>query len=123
MEHSYVLQKTVYDAEPTVTTSRTDHLLWFYLPMYMGVSLAMSIQGTLRFGLVFKGSLKASRSTFTALTHTVLRAPLRWLDTVPVGRILNRFTADVNAIDTRLAYGFTFAIWNALQVVGVGIAA
>jgi ABC-type multidrug transport system fused ATPase/permease subunit len=122
MTHGYVLQKTVYDAEPTVATSRTDDLLWFYLPLYLGVSLAMSIQGTLRFGLVFKGSLKASRETFTAITYTVLRAPIRWLDTVPVGRILNRFTADFNSIDTRLAYGFTFTLWNALQVVGVGIA-
>lgn len=122
MEHSYVLQKTIYDAKPAITASGTDNPLWLYLPLYMAVSLAISIQGTLRFGVVFKGSLKASRRTFTALTHTVLRAPLRWLDTVPVGRILNRFTADVNAIDTRLAYGFTFTLWNALQVVGVGIA-
>jgi ABC-type multidrug transport system fused ATPase/permease subunit len=122
MTHGYVLQKAVYDGQPPVAASQSDDLLWFYLPLYLGVSLAMSIQGTVRFWLVFKGSLKASRETFTAMTYTVLRAPIRWLDTVPVGRILNRFTTDFNAIDTRLAYGFTFTMWNALQVVGVGVA-
>jgi ABC-type multidrug transport system fused ATPase/permease subunit len=59
---------------------------------------------------------------FAALTQIVLRAPLRWLDTVPIGRILNRFTSDFNYVDTRLAYGFTFTLWMGLQVVGVGVA-
>jgi ABC-type multidrug transport system fused ATPase/permease subunit len=122
MKHSYVLQTALYKTETTVASNNSDDLLWYYLPLYLAVSLAMSIQGTMRFGLIFSGSLKASRKTFTAMTHTVLRAPLRWLDTVPTGRILNRFTNDFNAIDTRLAYGFTFTLWNGLQMIGVGIA-
>ena len=31
-----------------------------------------------------------------------MRTPLRWLDTVPVGRILNRLTSDFEVIDQRL---------------------
>lgn len=54
----------------------------------------MCISGTVRYLLVLLGSLRASRALFEKLTYTVLRTPLRWLDTVPVGRILNRFTYD-----------------------------
>ena len=37
------------------------------------------------------------------MSYVILRTPLRWVDTVPVGRILNRFTADFNVIDGSLA--------------------
>lgn len=48
------------------------------------------------------GSLRASRILFEKLTHAILRAPLRWLDTVPVGRIVNRFTADFVVVDSKM---------------------
>ncbi|KAL4809146.1 P-loop containing nucleoside triphosphate hydrolase protein [Aspergillus unguis] len=48
------------------------------------------------------GSLKASRRLFHRFLHQVLRAPLRWTDTVPVGRVLNRFSNDFNLVDSQL---------------------
>lgn len=51
---------------------------------------------------------------FKKLTFAVLRTPLRWIDTVPVGRVLNRFTADFNTIDTSLAR-------NAMSVANAGL--
>lgn len=36
------------------------------------------------------------------MTHAILRAPLRWVDTNPSGRILNRFTSDMFMVDRRL---------------------
>ena len=82
----------------------------------------MCLEGTFRYYFVFTGSIKASRLMFKRLTYAVLRAPLRWLDTMPVGRVLNRFTADFNTFDTRLAYGFSFAFWNFLSVIGIMVA-
>ncbi|OAA67656.1 ABC transporter, transmembrane domain, type 1 [Cordyceps fumosorosea ARSEF 2679] len=32
----------------------------------------------------------------------ILSAPLQWLDTVPVGQILNRFSVDLNIVDSRI---------------------
>ncbi|OAA54758.1 ABC bile acid transporter [Niveomyces insectorum RCEF 264] len=43
--------------------------------------------------IMFTG-LRASRALFARMTHSILHAPLRWADTVPTGRILNRFTSD-----------------------------
>lgn len=66
--------------------------LAFYLGIYVGTSILICILGTLRYLFVVLGALRASRILFEKLTYSILRAPLRWLDTVPVGRILNRFT-------------------------------
>ena len=59
---------------------------------------------------------------FEKLSYTVLRAPLRWLDTVPVGRVLNRFTADFNVLDSRIANDMGFFFYQLLEVIGIMIA-
>ena len=81
---------------------KNDRDLQFYLGIYVGISVIICLLGTFRYFLVFIGSLKASHKLFDKLTNTILRAPLRWLDTVPIGRILNRFTADFVVVDSHL---------------------
>ncbi|TLD18804.1 1-phosphatidylinositol 3-phosphate 5-kinase [Venturia nashicola] len=96
--------------------------LKFYLAIYLGFAVAICVEGSLRYLWVFYGSIKASRALFDKLTYAVLRAPLRWLDTMPVGRVLNRFTADFNQVDSQQAYNFAFCLYNAMLVVGIVIA-
>ena len=96
--------------------------LWFYLGIYFGLSVVICVIGTLRYFFTFLASLKASRILFDKLTYAVLRAPLRWLDTVPVGRILNRFTTDFNIIDSRIAMDVGFTLYEFMQVIGITVA-
>jgi len=42
--------------------------------------------------LGYYASLQASRSLFLEMLKRLVRAPLRFLDITPIGRILNRFT-------------------------------
>lgn len=105
-----------------VNAIQIDANLWFYLGIYIAWSLGQCVIGTSRYFLVFLGSLRASKDLFQQLTYTVLRAPLRWLDTVPVGRVLNRFTADFNMIDSRISMDLAFMMHNAMQVISVIIA-
>ncbi len=60
------------------------------------VSIAMQL-------VVMLAGLRTSRVLFERMTHSILRAPLRWVDTVPAGRVLNRFTSDTYTVDRRLA--------------------
>ena len=96
--------------------------LSFYLGIYVGLSVVICVFGALRYFFVYMGSLRASKKLFEDLTYAVLRAPLRWLDTTPVGRTLNRFTADFAAIDSRLGNDIGFFLYHSLELVGIIIA-
>ncbi|KAH8703289.1 ABC bile acid transporter [Talaromyces proteolyticus] len=105
-----------------LAASAQDNLLKFYLGIYVGLSLLACIIGSLRYFCVLYASLRTSRSLFNELTYAVLRAPLRWLDTIPVGRILNRFTSDFHLLDSRLGYNINSVANQVLEICGVMIA-
>ncbi|KAK1830353.1 P-loop containing nucleoside triphosphate hydrolase protein [Podospora conica] len=101
---------------------QVDDNLVFYLGIYVLLAVVSSLAGTLRYLFVYLGSVRASRVLFAKLNFTILRAPIRWLDTVPVGRILNRYTADFNVVDSQLANTLSFGTSSFLGLVGVVIA-
>lgn len=86
------------------------------------MSALACIIGTLRFYFILKASVRASRNLFGGLVYAVLRAPLRWLDTVPLGRIINRFTADFHQVDSRIGYELGFFVAQILDVCGIMLA-
>lgn len=94
----------------------------FYVGIYVLISCCISFCGTLRYFWVYCGSIRASKKLFDDLTYAVLRAPLRWLDTVPTGRVLNRFTSDFSTLDLEQANAFSFMLFNLLMVIGIVIA-
>jgi ABC-type multidrug transport system fused ATPase/permease subunit len=97
--------------------------LGFYLAGYVIISMISTIIDVGRYYVVFRGSLRASRKVFRELTYRVLRTPLRWLDTVPTGRILNRFTADFQALDSQLSSNFAQVASAFLSIFGILFAA
>ncbi|KAJ2903457.1 ATP-dependent bile acid permease [Zalerion maritima] len=96
--------------------------LGFYLGIYVALAMAASIVATLRIYVSYFGSIHASQKLFAKANFVVLRAPLRWLDTVPVGRILNRFTADFSTLDSNLMNSLSFGLHDFLQLMGVVVA-
>jgi ABC-type multidrug transport system fused ATPase/permease subunit len=97
--------------------------LWFYLGMYCLISTASVVLSVGRLYLVYSGSIRSSRIIFKATLYSVLRAPLRWLDTVPIGRVLNRFTADFTSFDSSLAQNFYYFSQVVIELFGVLVAA
>ncbi|KAI1490070.1 P-loop containing nucleoside triphosphate hydrolase protein [Biscogniauxia mediterranea] len=98
--------------------------LEFYLGIYVSLAIFTSLLSASRWYYIFRGSIRASRQLFAKINFVVLRAPLRWLDTVPVGRVLNRFTSDFHSVDTHIAYSLAFgasAFLNLLGVVAAGL--
>ncbi|KAK4042218.1 P-loop containing nucleoside triphosphate hydrolase protein [Parachaetomium inaequale] len=96
--------------------------LAFYLGIYVALAISSSIIGTLKFPYIYIGSIRASRKLFAKLNFTILHTPIRWLDTVPVGRILNRYTADFNTIDSQLANAVSFGAHSFLGLLAVVVA-
>ncbi|KAK7714767.1 hypothetical protein SLS57_007010 [Botryosphaeria dothidea] len=98
------------------------HGLVFYLSIYIAISILAALMEAVKCSFVYAAALRASASLFHSLLHAILRAKLRWLDTVPTGRILNRFTADFALIDTRIP-GDTHTFLSAVFGLGVVFAA
>ncbi|KAI9682032.1 MAG: hypothetical protein M1817_000086 [Caeruleum heppii] len=108
---------------PTASNdSSRDSDLWFYLGIYVGMSVVLTVVSTLKYFWVFVGSIRGSKVLFEKLAYRVLRAPLRWQDTVPVGRILNRFTSDFNVIDSRMANDISMLFYTLTDLLTIVIA-
>ncbi|KAH9894582.1 putative ATP-binding cassette transporter protein [Xylariomycetidae sp. FL2044] len=126
--YQFSLQQSIHDqhehTDPVRTMLDSDHGLVFYLGIYVFLSILTSFLSTMRWLYVFSGSIRASRELFEKLNFRILRAPMRWLDTVPTGRILNRYTGDFHTVDTRLAYSLSFfgnALLNMIGVIVAGV--
>ena len=73
-----------------------------YALLYLGAAL-MVLARTL---IVSSRGLWGARALFLWQTEAVIRAPIRFFDSTPVGRILNRATEDQNSVDTQLCFAF-----------------
>ncbi|KAF8242865.1 P-loop containing nucleoside triphosphate hydrolase protein [Wilcoxina mikolae CBS 423.85] len=111
-----------YSLQQLATAVSESHSLVYWIGIYTAISIFSCLLGTFRYGFVFWASLRASRVLFDDMLRVVVRAPLRWLDTVPTGRILNRFSKDFETVDSRLANDIAYFLWNTLSVVGISVA-
>ncbi|EFW99141.1 ABC bile acid transporter [Grosmannia clavigera kw1407] len=119
LQYSYGLDQPVLAGSGSESGS---HSSQYYMTIYVVLAGISALFGSLRCYYVYRGSIRASRTLFAKLNFIILRSPLRWLDTVPVGRILNRFTADFNTIDTQMANSISFGGAAVIRVFGVIIA-
>ncbi|MBE3048394.1 hypothetical protein IMZ48_39000, partial [Candidatus Bathyarchaeota archaeon] len=103
----------------STSTYTPQHPLTYYLKIYIVLSTLTALLATTSYLYTATLSLKASRRLFASLTAAVLRAPLGWHDATPTGRILNRFTADFDAVDTRLAKNMMLTADSALGAMGI----
>lgn len=96
--------------------------VWQYLAVYVVLSVSAVVIGTAKYAWAYATSIRASRVMFDGVLSGVFRAPLPWLDTVPVGRILNRFTADFSVLDSRLVNEIAEFLFPLLELFGISIA-
>ncbi|GFN95555.1 canalicular multispecific organic anion transporter 1 [Plakobranchus ocellatus] len=81
-----------------------DHSPYLMTYVYLCVgSVLATLLGCL---LIYHTGYVASRNIFFDMLVTVVRLPMRFFDTNPSGRILNRFSSDISAIDQRLGGHF-----------------
>ncbi|KAL5521010.1 hypothetical protein ACEPAG_8932 [Sanghuangporus baumii] len=104
LAHHYPNMHQIFD-----TMGLEDHLPpahekpLFYVAVYALIGLATVVVSVTSSATQYTGALYASRTLFSRLLRTVVRATMRWMDTTPTGRILNRFSKDIETVDSNLA--------------------
>jgi len=73
------------------------YMKWYFI---IGI-ISLVVQIARQVGLVL-GALVAAGNLHRSLLDTVLTLPMSFFDTQPTGRLLNRFTKDIEAVDTSL---------------------
>ena len=106
----------------SISSTNSEPALWAYVGVYLGISILICFLFAIKFFSVLAGSIKASRVLFEDFSNAIFHAPLRWLDTTPTGRILNRFTADFNVIDESMADGLGFFLNQVFQLAAILVA-
>ena len=90
----------------------------FYLGIY-GVFGVGQMLGTLLLSLtILLSALNASKSMHNAMLDCIVRGPMSFFDTTPIGRIVNRFTKDVDICDNNL--GSTLRGWTSMIANFIG---
>lgn len=94
------------------------HTLLFYVGFYGAISMLASSFAVIRSICMTQfSSIKASRKLHDNMAHAVLRAPMQFFETTPLGRITNRFASDVSTVDQGLQYILSFFFRNLLYYV------
>ncbi|KAL2862511.1 putative ABC transporter [Aspergillus lucknowensis] len=102
---------------------QVDRRLVYYGSVYLAISLVSWFVEVTRNQIILSGSIKASKAIFEQFAESFLRSPIRFLDTTPVGQVMNRFTSDFGIFDSDLALHFASFLHSLVMIVGVIVAA
>ena len=90
----------------------------WYLNIYASFGLVGVLCLTFRSIAMAIHRLRASKRLHDSLTESMLRAPVAFFDVTPVGRVLNRFAADMDKIDLELTNSLGQAVSTMFSVLG-----
>ena len=70
------------------------------------------------FVVLVYGALKAAKDLHYRLLTNILAQPLVFFDYTPVGRVINRFSGDIQTLDLQMHHHFDDWLYCLLEVVG-----
>lgn len=93
----------------------------FYIGIYVMLNIAWVILLTLTFITLIGMTVNASKNLHLAAIKRVLHTPMAYVDVTPIGRILNRFTTDTDALDNNISEQARILFTSVAKVIGVFI--
>lgn len=103
----------------------TSNKFGFSMGQYIGVYAALGVvQALMMFVFSVTLSILGTRASKVMLNQSmtrVLRAPMRFFDTTPLGRITNRFSKDVDIMDNNLTDAIRMYFFTLAMIISVFI--
>ncbi|CAF3495114.1 unnamed protein product, partial [Rotaria sp. Silwood1] len=96
-------------------SSRTSQIYYMNIYSILGI-----IQGFLAFAMQLSQKLAgyiAGRQLHGIILIGILHAPMSFFDTTPIGRIINRFSKDIDSVDSALPNAFSQALTTLITVI------
>ncbi|KAL5483667.1 hypothetical protein EMCRGX_G020072 [Ephydatia muelleri] len=116
-ENSLISGSTSYSAEDLQQQSVSDKLQ-FYLSIYGALAFANSVFTLFRAFVFAYGGIHAAVVLHRRLLSSILKAPVVFFDVTPIGRIINRFSSDVYAIDDSLPFILNILLAQVYSLLG-----
>ncbi|CAN3376822.1 hypothetical protein DIURU_001603 [Diutina rugosa] len=89
----------VADFMRTTQSWKDNHSTIYYITVYGLLGFIYAFMASLRVFVTFFAGIKASNRMFREVLQRILRANLRFFDKTPIGRIMNRFSKDMESVD------------------------
>ncbi|GAA6015204.1 hypothetical protein JCM11491_000503 [Sporobolomyces phaffii] len=101
------------------TDPATRHDPDFWLLMYCLVALVSLLLSSARVAFFLWRGLVASKTIYRMLISRILGARIRFFDSTPTGRILNRLSKDTETIDQDISTTGSFFFFEIFAVIGI----
>lgn len=94
------------------------HPISFYMGGVAFMAVLASVFTYLRTYLTVLFGVRASNELHHRALAKVMRAPMRWFDTTPIGQLVQRFSSDLDQVDQQLPGSLAMFLNCLLQIVG-----
>ncbi|KAJ3052959.1 hypothetical protein HK097_005357 [Rhizophlyctis rosea] len=120
-QHSTVLRATVAGESFSIATSE-QHSPWYFISIFALLGLAVLVATTIRLIYIVLSALRAATHLHANLLGSVMGSPMRFFEVTPLGRVLNRFSKDVQSLDTTVIFAvdsLSMYVAKGLTVLGL----
>ncbi|XP_010055826.3 ABC transporter C family member 10 [Eucalyptus grandis] len=83
--------------------------------VYTGITVVLALFLLIRSYFIVYLGCGASDSIFSVLLHSLIRAPMSFYDSTPLGRILSRVSSDLSIIDIDVAFNLFTALGSTIN--------
>lgn len=91
---------------------------WFYMAIYAAASMVAAALILVRAAVLTLASIRAARKIQAEAITAVFKAPIGFFDSTPLGRIVNRFSGDVEKVDVQISGQFMQLFLNLFSLIG-----
>jgi ATP-binding cassette subfamily C (CFTR/MRP) protein 1 len=92
---------------------------FMYLGVYAGIGFGAGVAEVLKELILFLSCVYASKVIHERLLGRIFKSPMSFFDTNPSGRVVNRFSADIDTVDQTIPFQLTDFFYCSCEVMAV----